>query len=97
MNNLTFNSLVTSPQTRAISYSGCTSYFLGANTPCTNKISTINGIRVCLHNGANMQATHTALLPLPHLSLTDPRANIFPALQNIVLHQELSQLTNTSN
>ena len=85
MNNLTFNSLVTAPQTRAISESGCKSHFLGANTPCTNKIATTNGIVVGLPYGANIQATHTALLLFPQLSLAARRANIFPDFQNQAL------------
>ena len=85
MKNLTFKSLVTSTQTRAITNSGCTSHLLGANTPCTDKIATTNGILVGLPNGANMQATHTALLLFPQLSLADPRANISLGLQNRVL------------
>ena len=80
MNNLTFNSLGTSPQTQAIADPGCTSHFLGANTPCTDKIATLNGILAGLRNGANMQATHTALLLFPQISLAARRANIFPAL-----------------
>ena len=54
MNNLTFNCLVNAPQTRAIANSGCPSHFLGANTPCINKITTSNGILIGLPNGANM-------------------------------------------
>ena len=85
INNLTFNSLVTAPQTRAIADSGCTSHFLGANTPCTNKIATSNGILVGLPNGANIQVTRTLLLPFPQISLAAHRANIFPDLQNRAL------------
>ena len=82
MNNLIFNYLVTASQTRAITDSGCTIHFLGANTPCTNKLATTNGILVGFPDGSNMQAMHTALLPFPQLSLAARRANIFPALQN---------------
>ena len=85
MINLTFNSLVTAPQTRAIADSGCTINLLGANTPCTDKIATTNGILVGFPNGANMQATHTSLLLSPQLSLAARRAKIFPVLQNRVL------------
>ena len=85
MNNLTFNSLVTALQTRAIPDSSCTSHFLGANTPFTNKIATTNGILVGLPNGDNMQAIHTSLLPFPRISLATCRASIFPALQNRAL------------
>ena len=85
MNNLTFNSLVAAPQTRATADSGYTSHFLGANTPCTKKLATTNGILVGLPDGANMQAMHTTLLPFTQLSLAACRANIFPALQNRAL------------
>ena len=85
MNNLTLNYLVTAPQTRAIANSGCTSHFLGANTLCTNKLATTNGILVSLTNGANMQARNTALLPFTQLSLAACRANIFPTPQNRAL------------
>ena len=80
MNNLNFNSVLTAPQTQSISNSGCTSHFLGANTPYTDKIATTNGILVGLPNGANMQATHTALILFPQLSIAACRAKIFPAL-----------------
>ena len=85
MNNLTFNSLVTAPQTRDIADSGCTSHFLGANTPCTDKIVTTNGILGGLPNGANMQsnAYRTATV-LPSLPRRPPRQH-FPALQNRAL------------
>ena len=85
MNSLRFNYLVTAHQIRAISHSGCTSHFLGANTTCTNKLATTYGILFGLPDGANMQATHTALLPFPQLSLAALRANSFPALQNQAL------------
>ena len=85
MNKLTFNDLITAPQTRAIADSGCTIHFLGAKTHCTNKIATTNGILVGLPYGANMQASHTALLPFPQISLAAYRTNIFPALQNQAL------------
>ena len=85
MNNLTFNYLVTAPQARSIADSGCTSHFIGANTPCTKKIAIANGILVGLPNGANMQATHTALLLFPQLSLAARHASISPALHNRAL------------
>ena len=96
MKNLTFNSLVTSPQTRAISDSGCTSHFLGANNTCTNKIATTNGILVGLPGGDNTQATHTALLPFPQISLAALRANIFPVLQNRALISTGNYVTTVS-
>ena len=85
MNSLRFNYLVTAHQIRAISHSGCTSHFLGANTPCTNKLATKNGIIAGLPDGASMQETHTPLLPFTQLSLAARRANIFSALQNRAL------------
>ena len=85
MKILTFNSIFTAPQTIAIAASGFTRHFLGANTPCTERLATKNGILVGLTDGASMQETHTALLLFPQLSLAARRTNIFPALQNRAL------------
>ena len=85
MINLIFNSLITASQTRAITDSGLTSHFVGANTPCNDKLATTNEILVGLPYSANMQATHTALLLFPKLSLAARRANTFPALQSRAL------------
>ena len=76
---------MTAPQTRAIYDSSCTIHLLGANTPCTGKIATSNGILIGFPNVTNMQATHTALIPLPQISLAARCANIFPDLQNQAL------------
>ena len=85
MKILTFNSIFTAPQTIAIAASGFTRHFLGANTPCTERLATKNGILVGLTDGASMQETHTALLLFPKLSLAARRANTFPALQSRAL------------
>ncbi len=55
------------------------------NSPCTNLQAVSDGISVMLPNGDRIKATHTALLPLPHLPLAARRAHIFPALRNRAL------------
>jgi hypothetical protein len=55
------------------------------NSPCTNPQPVSDGIFVMLPNGDRIQATHTALLPLPQLPLAARHAHIFPALRNRAL------------
>jgi hypothetical protein len=49
--------------------SGCTSHFLCMDSPCTSLQPVSDSIFVMLPNGDCIQATHTALLPLPQLPL----------------------------
>jgi hypothetical protein len=55
------------------------------DSPCTNLQSVSDGIFVMLPNGDRIQASHTALLPLPQLPLAARHAHIFPALRNRAL------------
>jgi hypothetical protein len=74
-NALCLNALALHPSTNspinstAVDHLGCTSHFLCINSPCTDIQPASNGIFVKLPNGNRIQATHTALLPLPHLPL----------------------------
>ena len=69
----------------AFADSGCTGKFLLIDSPCTNRQSTDNGIKVTLPYGTSIQASHTALLDLPNLPPNARTAHIFPDLNNTIL------------
>ena len=69
----------------AIADSGCTSHFLGPNTPCNHKQPTAHGLTVSLLNGQTIRSTHTDLLPFPKIHHAARQSHVFPALKHKAL------------
>jgi hypothetical protein len=64
----------------AILDSGCTSNFLSATAPCTNKQEAHISLNVNMHNGNTIQSSHTCDLLLTALPPQARKANILPGL-----------------
>jgi hypothetical protein len=65
------------PHEMAIVYSGCTDHFLLVNTPCLNKVKSLQ-----LPNGATMESSHTVALNIPELNADASIAHVFPGMAN---------------
>ena len=55
--------LVSTPYTHVTSDPGCTINFISPSTPWNQLTSVLNGLIIGLPNGAQLQETHSALLP----------------------------------
>jgi hypothetical protein len=80
-NNLTCKKTVNKPplhtnsptQSYIIANTGATGHFINANTPCTNKTPTTNGVRALMPNNSSIQATHTVAIYRSPTFQTTPR------------------------
>jgi hypothetical protein len=83
------NTIVPTSDEQGVLDSGCTSNLITSSTPCIDKVSTNNGLRVSIPNGQIMKASHNAKLDLRHLPIQlnnrAREASVQPCLQKSLI------------